>query len=203
MKHKTIRRRIAACGVVAMISTALASPAGAQSENSGSTGAAWGAEGRIGSGTTVYLTRWFNNDWSVLAGGSFAIANQKNDATSTSIKSNFHQAEISTLARRSWGAGSVRPFLAFGPRVIFGSSKASGSSGGGLISSNSTQRGYGGRGEFGALIPVSSSVLLGLSSGVSVGRSTNKNSAFVDPQQKSTTTSADFGNLQFIVAFKF
>lgn len=203
MMFKTIRRRIAACGSVVMVSAVLTAHVGAQSVSSADNKGAWGAEGRIGSGTTAYLTRWFNNDWSVLAGGSFAISNQKNDATSTSIKSNFHQGEISALVRKSWGAGTIRPFLAFGPRMFSGSSKTSGGTSGTLVSNISTQRGYGGRGEFGALIPVTSSVLLGLNSGVTVGRSTTKNSAFDQTPQKFTNTTADFGNLQFIVAFKF
>lgn len=203
MTFETIRRRIAACGRVAMVSVVMASQVEAQGASSGSADAGWGAEGRIGSGTSVYLTRWFNNDWSFLAGGSFSFANQTNNGSATLIKSENRQVQMSALIRRNWGAGSVRPFLAFGPTVLFGSDKVSGTSGGAVVSDGSKQRGYGGRGEFGALVPVASRVFLGLSSGVSVGRTTSKNSTFDEYHGKTTRTSVDFGNLQFIVAFKF
>lgn len=176
----------------------MASQAGAQTA---SKGAGWGAEGRIGGPTSVYLGRWFSDDWSLLVGGSVSASSSKRDASAD--KNENKSADLSALLRRSWGAGSVRPFLAVGPTLNFSTSKNTNSFNSTSLADKNTSHGMGARGDFGATVPISSSAYLGLSSGVFFGHNTSESTPAAGPKSKYTSNGFSAGNLQFMIGFRF
>ncbi|MEO7998265.1 MAG: hypothetical protein ABI852_12520 [Gemmatimonadaceae bacterium] len=175
----------------------MASQAGAQTASGG---AGWGAEGHIASGSEVFLSRWFSDEWTLLFGGTAAVSSSKRNESSD--KNEYKNLSLTALLRRSWGSGSVRPFIGVGPSFTINQSKNTSNFSGAVNTSKDTGKSIGARGEFGALVPVASKVYLGLSTIVAYGHSSNE-STNLTGKSKSSGNGVSAGNLQFLIGFRF
>lgn len=176
-----------------------AAPANAQNSDGHGN---WGAEGRIGSGQSAYLLRWFDQNWSLVLGGGVTGSSSEN--TSNTATNTVHSGNLQALVRREWGAGRVRPFVSAGPQLSFSRSVNESSTGAGASKITGTNIGLGGRGEFGAFATVNESVGLGIILGATAGRNEAKTKASGSATEtKSTSSSFSIGSPQFAVRVRF
>lgn len=198
----TIRRRIAAVsatmfsliGVAPQLAAQNASPAG------------WGAEGRVGNQSGAYLVRRFSDNWSALIGGDLSYGVQKR-TDQPALKSNSYDGSASFILRRAFGARAFRPFIGVGPTFMFQGQETkpvqSPSQGVQILGGKTTVHGFGGRGEFGGIMSVTSNLSFGLlmNANVATTHSTFGNPG--QPQTEADYTFANIGGLQFFASVKF